>query len=279
MPTIYEVANYFLAESSDNLTNRKLQKLLYFAQGFHLAKYDCALFEGDFAAWKFGPVNSGIFHEYKAYGYQPISRPKPESLVQFSERALSFIASFLIAFSSIGQEKLIEYSHADIPWAAHYIPNQNVRISQSDLRDYFAKFHSFEEYITLSEKKLDFHNLISNRAKYLETLPNIGNEWISGNAAAPLPEITLLAQKFLSGFERYVFSSEAKPQIPRLIMGPIPEGGVSLEFHTGNATYLHFHNRGELEIEKERNGYFTEETASFDQLNEDFTEFYKIVIE
>ncbi|MDR1165980.1 MAG: DUF4065 domain-containing protein [Deltaproteobacteria bacterium] len=39
----------------------KLQKLLYFAQGWHLAYFDFPLFEDPIEAWKYGPVVSSVY--------------------------------------------------------------------------------------------------------------------------------------------------------------------------------------------------------------------------
>jgi uncharacterized phage-associated protein len=43
-----DVAKYFLAQASEDagdlISNLKLQKLVYYAQGFHLALYDTPLF-------------------------------------------------------------------------------------------------------------------------------------------------------------------------------------------------------------------------------------------
>lgn len=56
----FDVANYFLVlvdrEAGDSITQLKLQKLIYFAQGIHLALFDKALFEEEIKAWKHGPV-------------------------------------------------------------------------------------------------------------------------------------------------------------------------------------------------------------------------------
>jgi uncharacterized phage-associated protein len=43
----------------DVISNLKLQKLLYYAQGFYLAIYGKALFEEDIVAWEHGPVVRG----------------------------------------------------------------------------------------------------------------------------------------------------------------------------------------------------------------------------
>ncbi len=55
-----DAAKYFLAQTSEDagdlISNLKLQKLLYYAQGFHLALYDEPLFPEAIEAWTHGPV-------------------------------------------------------------------------------------------------------------------------------------------------------------------------------------------------------------------------------
>ena len=278
MPTIFEIADHVLAISPVGLSNRELQKLLYLAQGFHLARTGQELFSDDFAAWKFGPVHAGIFHKYKQYGYHLISKPNADALVPLAGQTATFLTGLVLAFSAVGQSNLIEYSHADVPWSAKYIPDQNAHLPKSDLRDYFANFASFEEYKTIANQKVRFHELVGDRVRYLKRLPEIGNAWISGRADVPSEEACNLAQRFLAGFERYLFSSGAKPVIPSLIMGPIPSGGVSIEFHAGNATYLHFYNSGRIELEFERDGSFEDMEVPSEQFEENFSEFYGVVV-
>jgi len=244
MPTIFDIADHILAQTPApyGLTNRELQKLLYLAQGFHLAKFGEPLFQEDFQAWKHGPVNSGIFHKYKHLGYYDINKPKTEVLKPISEKTAAFILALTLTFCTIGSYKLIEYSHADTPWASKYIPDQNIYLSKPDLKTYFENFSSFEDYKTAAEQKLQFHELILSRLKYLRDLPQIGSAWISGQAAAPSERTSEVAVGFLSGLERQLFSNHAKPVYPKLIMGPIPTGGISLEFVSDNSTYLNFHN-------------------------------------
>lgn len=70
------IANYFLelAKSSDELlTPMKLQKLIYFAHGWHLAIYDEPLISETVEAWRFGPVVPSVYHEFKGYGSGTIS--------------------------------------------------------------------------------------------------------------------------------------------------------------------------------------------------------------
>jgi uncharacterized phage-associated protein len=277
MTTIFEIADHILSNTPHGLSNRELQKLLYLAQGFHLAQVGVPLFQEDFQAWKHGPVNSSIFHKYKQYGYYAIERPKAELLKPIAVPTATFITALTISFQAVGQTKLIEYSHADIPWAAKYIPDQNVYLPKDDLRDYFQNFTSFDDYKVVAEQKFQFHELIQARLKYLTNLPQIGNAWISGQAVAPSVRTCEVAHGFLAGLERQLFSNQAKPTYPKLVMGPIPTGGVSLEITFKGTMYLHFHNSSLVEMEFEENGHFSEHENSLDQFEENFADVYRMM--
>lgn len=73
------IANYFLhlAESDGkSLTPMKLQKLVYFAHGWHLAIKDGdPLIEEQVEAWKFGPVIPSLYRSFRGYGDQAVTRP------------------------------------------------------------------------------------------------------------------------------------------------------------------------------------------------------------
>jgi uncharacterized phage-associated protein len=69
------VANFFLdkaEEAGDALTPLKLQKLVYFAHGWHLAILNRPLIEEPIQAWQYGPVIEALYHEFKECGNGPI---------------------------------------------------------------------------------------------------------------------------------------------------------------------------------------------------------------
>ncbi len=76
----YAVANAFIRRAQEGrlmgLSPMKLQKLMYFAQVWHLRGTPDRrpLLDDNFARWTHGPVVPSIYHEFKAYGYQPIGR-------------------------------------------------------------------------------------------------------------------------------------------------------------------------------------------------------------
>ncbi len=71
-----EIANYFLDladKQGETITPLKLQKLLYCAHGWHLAVYGKPLLREAIEAWKWGPVISSIYHEFKGFKGKPIT--------------------------------------------------------------------------------------------------------------------------------------------------------------------------------------------------------------
>ena len=60
MLTCFDAADYFLSkideDAGDVITNLKLQKLVYYAQGFSLALCGRPLFAERIEAWQHGPV-------------------------------------------------------------------------------------------------------------------------------------------------------------------------------------------------------------------------------
>jgi uncharacterized phage-associated protein len=69
------VANFIIevAKKEGNpVTNLKLQKVLFFLQGYCLNEYNRILFDGKFAKWQYGPIEEEIYQIFKPQGSMPI---------------------------------------------------------------------------------------------------------------------------------------------------------------------------------------------------------------
>ncbi len=80
------VANEFLeraGKASRTLTPMQLLKLAYIAHGWNLAVTHSPLFDEPVQAWKYGPVIPSLFHEFKEFGGDPIT--KLSELVKFPD--------------------------------------------------------------------------------------------------------------------------------------------------------------------------------------------------
>lgn len=116
MLSCFDIADYFIGLANDRgsfISNLKLQKLVYYAQAWHLALYNQCLFGEDFEAWIHGPVIPALYQEYKSFGWQPILKevsPKlPENSVQFLDEVAK------VYFPCDGYE-LEEMTHIEKPW-------------------------------------------------------------------------------------------------------------------------------------------------------------------
>jgi uncharacterized phage-associated protein len=74
--SVHDVADYLIlqadAESGDVMTHLRLQKLVYYAQAWHLAIYSKPLFRETIQAWVHGPVCPVLWSRFANMKFQPI---------------------------------------------------------------------------------------------------------------------------------------------------------------------------------------------------------------
>lgn len=100
-------------ESQDPISNLKLQKLLYYAQAWHLALYGEALFNDPIEAWVHGPVVPSIFRQYKEYRWAPISPVSAESI---PNKILGHLKEVWRVYGKFPAGKLERLTHSEGPW-------------------------------------------------------------------------------------------------------------------------------------------------------------------
>ena len=123
MANIITVAKYLLTladNSTDTINPLKLQKLLYYCEGWTLAITDKELFPREnFQAWLHGPVNVTVYHAFnKSYGmYDPIDTSKAAPLdasVPVEQRAI--IERVFEIYNQYTGCELEMMTHAEKPW-------------------------------------------------------------------------------------------------------------------------------------------------------------------
>jgi uncharacterized phage-associated protein len=140
MYTVKEISSYFLSlsdpESGEGITHLKLQKLCYYAQGFHLAMFDVPLFLDHIEAWQHGPVIPNLYREYKSQGDQAI-QPHSIELSRYSDAIRSFLDEIYETYGQFSAWKLRDMTHNEIPWIqASENPTSDI-ISNDTMKDYF----------------------------------------------------------------------------------------------------------------------------------------------
>lgn len=115
------VAKYILKFCKDNnikdCSNKKLQKLLYYIQAWSLAFREKKLFSDNIEAWLHGPVVKSIYHEFKEFGFSPISINLDnfnENIFNKDEKTL--MDSVLRNYAEYDAEYLEMRTHIESPW-------------------------------------------------------------------------------------------------------------------------------------------------------------------
>ena len=129
-------------ELDREITNLKLQKLLYFAQGHYMQENEGnPLFEDDFQAWAHGPVVPDVYSEYKDYSW--FNLPKQKNVEEVSNEIDIFLVKLLKNYGSAGGKQLEIISHDEQPWLDArgnlnpYAPSKKP-ISKDSIRKYYA---------------------------------------------------------------------------------------------------------------------------------------------
>lgn len=95
----------------------KLEKLVYFAQAWHLAWDGRPLFDEKFQAWVDGPVVPELHrvnkYERESPGGTTLPGAHPDAISAESRRIIDSVIDF---YGRVRTADLIELSHADSPW-------------------------------------------------------------------------------------------------------------------------------------------------------------------
>ncbi|MGQ2715573.1 Panacea domain-containing protein [Campylobacter coli] len=143
-----DVAKYFLflarnREAGDTISNLKIQKMLYYAQGYSLALFNKPLFDDRIEAWKHGPVVKKIYEQFKQYGSNSISFDELEDFDTDCIASNKDIHELLIfifnKYGSIGAWKLRDKTHMEDPWKNSFIESLANEITQDAIADFFKK--------------------------------------------------------------------------------------------------------------------------------------------
>ena len=138
-----EIAEWFLNknrtqmnfEDSEYITNLKLQKLLYYAQGHFLAKNDRPLFTDEFLAWEHGPVIRKIYDKYKTNGSSGIVYDKDFN-IKIDEETEGILEEVYEKYGQYSAWKLRNMTHSEKPWQTTKV---NEIISKDKIKGFFKE--------------------------------------------------------------------------------------------------------------------------------------------
>jgi uncharacterized phage-associated protein len=146
MSNAIDAARFFVRLASQEeeptfLSHLHVQKLLYYAQGWHIAFKGEPLFRGRIEAWPHGPVACDVWPYFKQYGAQPIPATEGQG-GQLTCEEESFLRSIWAAYRGFSAWRLRDMTHKEQPWreARGHFPaheHSNFEISLESMQHFF----------------------------------------------------------------------------------------------------------------------------------------------
>ena len=142
MADVIDVANYILEisreESVDGeyelISHMKLQKLVYFSQGYFLVLHGKPLFPDPVEAWTHGPVCPKLYHLLKVYGSLPITASIDPARIILDESEKHLIGMVYNTYGQYSASRLRKITHEEGPWKT---TPADTPISQEAMLEYF----------------------------------------------------------------------------------------------------------------------------------------------
>jgi uncharacterized phage-associated protein len=141
------IAKWFVAyaetdESGEaGLSNLKLQKLLYYAQGHHLGASGHVLFSDPVEAWDHGPVVPNVYHQFKDFDSGLIHLDSKDSFdfPDVDGDTTQFLIDIWDTYGGIAAWKLRDMTHGESPWSQSYRPGaRHIVIPPEAMEKHFA---------------------------------------------------------------------------------------------------------------------------------------------
>jgi uncharacterized phage-associated protein len=154
MANVFDVANFFIELAGQDeegfITHLQLQKLLYFAHGYFLAKTGFPLFTDAVEAWEYGPVVPSVYSKYEKYEKNPITPVNADLSDSFTDEEYEVLLDTAREYCKFAAWYLVSLTHAQgTPWfMTRAKTNRRTVIDNTLIRSYFSgKTRSFDRIL------------------------------------------------------------------------------------------------------------------------------------
>lgn len=148
-----DAANFFVevanSDPDDCMTNLRVNKLLFYAQGWHLVRFKKPLFQEDFEAWPLGPVVPDVYKAFKPCGRERIAAASGDfSPSVFTSEEIDLLLDVSNEYGKYSSPALVNMTHAkDSPWKKVYEPGANRVIPIRDMEAYFSGLEPLKTFV------------------------------------------------------------------------------------------------------------------------------------
>lgn len=143
MTNAQDVADYLIIRASaagNPVDQLKLQKLVYYAQAYHLAAFAEPLFADTVEAWRYGPAVRSVYSRFRSYGRTPIESQASQT-PSLEAAARDWLDQVWSAFGGFSGPELANRTHGEAPYREAYDRRTSERshevIENDSMRDYY----------------------------------------------------------------------------------------------------------------------------------------------
>ena len=143
MYAAHDVATYVITEYWNRgsiITNLKLQKILYYIQGYAYRFCNTAAFCEDIYKWPYGPVVPDVYFRYNHHHASPLQEPAEEDKtsalfnLKRDTALFSVVKDVIQASIKYSAAELVNKPHQELPWGS---ATDNSIISNQAIAGYF----------------------------------------------------------------------------------------------------------------------------------------------
>lgn len=138
---VLSIANKIVANTDASqgeiISNLKLQKMLYYMQGFFIAVFDRKLFDNEIEAWQYGPVVKEMYEHFKVFGSGAIVLKENTEVQDLTKEETELFNEVMEEYGQFSAIKLMNMTHNELPWKKVFYENPQGEISYDLLSEYF----------------------------------------------------------------------------------------------------------------------------------------------
>ncbi|WP_250311724.1 Panacea domain-containing protein [Rickettsia endosymbiont of Oedothorax gibbosus] len=179
-----DIANYFLVlvdrEAGDAITQLKLYKLIYFAQGINLALFDELLFEEEIEAWTHGPVAPALRSTFGIFEANIIPTPREIDFDIYSQKQKGLIYKVYSLYGEHTAAYLRNLTHTHSIWCKAIMCDNKI-ITKEEMHKFFQTdvIKDIKDYL-LSISKEDIAQIENAEDQW----------WMNYDSIVPAEDIT-----------------------------------------------------------------------------------------
>lgn len=108
----------YSGQKNHSITNLKLQKTLYYVQGYYSRVFSSCLFEDRIEHWPYGPVVPSVYFNYSKFGAAAITPSNPYSnFNDLPPHERNIVKKVVDKCFSLSARELVDLSHKESPWS------------------------------------------------------------------------------------------------------------------------------------------------------------------